>query len=268
MAVYNCCETVGRAVESIFDQTYQNWELVICDDASTDDTPLILADLVARSAGRVRLIRNDVNSKLSLSLNRCLAEAQGELIARMDGDDISAPNRFQLQVDHLAAHPEIDVVGTAMQRFDATGKHDVVTLPPEPTKYAMRAGVPFAHATIMMRRAAYESLGGYTVSERTVRGQDYDLWFRFFAAGFSGHNLPAPLYLVREDTSALKRRTLKVRWATFQTSIIGYSLLGFPRYWLARPAISLVKAFVPWQLAHVWRKYQARIALKSTTSSS
>jgi len=146
-----------------------------------------------------------------------------------------------------------------MQQFDENGPIQVVAKPENVDKFSMRTMVPFNHATIMTYRRVYETLGGYTVAKRTNRAQDYDLWFRFFAEGFQGHNLPETLYLVREDLNAIKRRTFKVRWNAFKTTRFGYRLLGFPKIWLIKEFfVMLFKSLVPYRIMYLYRKIQAK----------
>lgn len=267
MATFNCAHTLQDALDSIASQNYPYWDLIACDDASTDGSLRILESFAEAHPGKVTILRNDVNSKLAYSLNRCLSQAKGDYIARMDGDDLSRPGRFAAQVNALLAAPHHAVVGTAMQRFDEKGLKDVLRLPPTPTRESMRWGAPFAHATIMMRPEAYAALGGYTVSRRTERTEDLDLWFRFFHAGFTGQNLPEPFYLVREDTAAIKRRTLDVRWQGYQTTLYGYRLLGYPRRWYVRPTLELLKILIPSALIGTYRRWQHRRSLASSQTT-
>ncbi len=258
MAVYNAEKTLGEAIDSILNQTYKNFEFIICDDASTDGSYKILLDY-AKKDSRIIVIKNEKNSRLSFSLNHCLKYATGEYAARMDADDISVPERFEKQIEFLKSNPDIDLVGTAMQRFNEEGVIDVISKPEKLDKYYMRTGIPFNHATIMTYKRVYDAVEGYTVSERTKRAQDYDLWFRFFAAGFNGANLPEALYLVREDAAAIRRRTLKVRWNAIKTTYIGYKLLGFPIRWMLVPSIiGIIKGLVPYPLVDMYRKYQKK----------
>lgn len=256
MGVYNCADTLDEALESIANQTFPDWELVLCDDGSTDDTPAVLARWQERLPERVIVLRNERNSKLSYTLNRCLDAARGEYIARMDGDDVSVPYRLERQVAYLDAHPELDVVGTWMRRFNDTGPADVVSVPVVPDRWSLRGGVPFCHATIVARKDAFEKVGGYTVAPRAVRNEDLDLWFRFYAADLSGANLPEPLYLVREDLSAIRRRTTRARLNIFLTTVHGYRLLGYPLRWYVGPMLSLGKALVPASGAAAYRRLQ------------
>src|ERR1043165_9066720 len=113
MAVYNGEPFLAKAIDSILAQTYEDFELLVVDDGSTDATPDIVRSYGDR---RVRTVRNPRNIGLARSLNVGLAEARGALVARHDADDLSYPDRFRRQVEFLAAHPDVAVLGT---RFDS-----------------------------------------------------------------------------------------------------------------------------------------------------
>lgn len=268
MATYNCLDTLDEAIDSILAQTYDRWELIVCDDASSDGTYERLLEHAEREPDRIVVLRNAENSKLSFSLNRCLEVARGDLIARMDGDDVSVPTRLQEQVAYLQAHPEVHLVGTAMQRFDSSGLKDIVRREGAPGPASMRRTVPFFHATICCRREVYDRLGGYTVSTRTERGQDWDLWFRFLAQGFVGRNLRAPLYQVREDENAIRRRTLTVRLRAYRTTLIGFRLLGYPWHWYVPPTLELLKGLVPVGVVLWVRKLQHQRFMRATSDGA
>lgn len=257
MGIYNCEGTLSRAIDSIIAQTYTDWELILCDDASTDNTYKVAEKYRKKYPEKIILIKNEKNSRLSYSLNHCLKYATGKYVARMDGDDISLPMRFEKQVKYLQSHPDIDLVGAAMQRFNDEGLADILWPKEHPDKYVLRKGVTFQHATIMTYKYVYDKLGGYTVSERTKRSQDYDLWFRFYAEGFKGDNIIEPLYLVKEDMDAIKRRTFNNRLNIFKTTCYGFNLLGFPKWWLIQPAVDLViKSLIPSRVFYQYRKYE------------
>lgn len=262
MGIYNCEKTLPDAIGSIRNQTYSNWELILCDDASTDGT-YALAKAFADRDDRILLIRNETNRRLAYSLNHCLQYATGELVARMDGDDQCVPERLETQIAFLREHPELQLCGTAMQRFNEEGLHDVAYGVEHPDYYTLRTRIPYNHATILTYKAVYDALGGYTVAERTKRAQDYDLWFRFYHAGFAGDNLKEPLYLVREDDAAIRRRTFRVRWNAFKTTRYGFRLLKYPRVWIVRPFLSMmVKSLIPVWAMKQYRKLQANRAKK------
>ncbi len=245
MATYNCHETLARSIDSILCQTYQDWEFIICDDCSTDETYSLLAEYAHKYPEKLVILRNERNSKLSFSLNRCLEVARGEYIARMDGDDISLPERLAKQVAFLDAHPEYAVVACGMTPFDEHGKRAPRFNVEVPQPRNMLKGPPYAHATILMRKSAYDLVEGYTVSKRTVRSQDYDMWFRFFKAGLKGYNLQEALYEVLENEATYKRRKLRGQLYEVLTRLKGFRMLGFPAYLYVYAFKPVISAMIP-----------------------
>lgn len=243
MAVYNCEDTIEQSIDSVLAQTYTNWHMIICDDCSIDSTNRIISDYAEKYPEKFTIIRNNKNSKLAFSLNRCIELAEGEYSARMDGDDYVSPERFEKQVAYLKAHPEINLVSSWMQVFNDGGLGRVIKYKEFPDKTDLYRGPCFAHATVLMYTSVYKELGGYTVSPRTVRSQDYDLWFRFFAKGFKGANYQEVLYFVREDKKAFLRRKPKLYfWATV-TRWKGFRLVKMPiRYypWVLSPIVAML----------------------------
>ena len=243
MAAYNSEKTIAESIDSILNQTFSDWEFIICDDGSTDNTFRIIQDYADRYPGKFIAIQNERNSKLPYSLNHCLKYATGEYVARMDADDRSYPDRLEKQYNYLVSHPEIDVVGTGMTCFDGeriTGER----LPPkEPSPQIIGLGVPFFHATIMAKKAVYDALGGYSLKEYVLRCEDVDLWIRFFARGFQGANLQEPLYYVREDMAASQRRNFKNATNAAKTLFYGFKENGYPAkqyLYIAKPIISVL----------------------------
>lgn len=259
MGIYNCAETLGEAIDSIMTQTYVNWELIMCDDCSTDNTFEIAQEYMSKYPDKIILLKNETNSKLAYTLNHCLNYATGTYVARMDADDISIPERFEKQVCFLKNNPEIDLVGTAMQRFDGKELADIYYPPQNPNYYTLKNEIPFCHATIMTKRLVYERLNGYTVCDRTVRCEDYDFWFKFYKAGFNGKNLAQPLYMVRENKEAIRRRTAKTRFDALKTTWLGFKLLKYPKSWLIKPTIvCIIKMLTPYKAIDFYRAWQAK----------
>ena len=257
MGIYNCEKTLGEAIDSILSQTYTNWELIMCDDGSTDGTFEIAKSYQKKYPDKIILLKNEQNMKLSYALNRCLEAATGELIARMDGDDRSRPERFFKQAAFLMEHPAYQLVGTDMQCYDETGYHGIRHAAQHPNRMTIRRTIPFFHATIMTYKSVYDTLGGYTVGKRAERIEDVELWFRFFQHGFSGDNIPEVLYDVCENYDSIKRRTIQERMNSFRTLAWGYRLLGFPRRWLIKPAIlAAAKSLVPFSVIRWIRQHQ------------
>jgi len=148
------------------------------DDGSTDNTWQILQSY-ATSEPRIVLVRNETNVGVAGSLNRGLGLARGPYIARMDADDISLPERLATQVVFLDEHPEIGVVGCAVQIIDARGSLMKVVRHPTmhgPLLWALCFYTPIAHPTAVFRRAVVERVGGY--DDALLANQDRDLWQR------------------------------------------------------------------------------------------
>lgn len=261
MAVYNCVSTVGESIESILGQTYKNIEFIICDDGSSDGTYEVVKAYREAYPDKIILLKNGENRRLAFSLNRCLEYVTGKYVARMDGDDISESGRLEKQVEYLRVHPEVQLVGTAMKRFSDKGTTDIVHTVVHPDRRTLRKRLPFYHATIMTYKSVYEKLGGYTVSPKITRTEDYELWFRFYREGFAGDNIDEPLYLVREDEKAIRRRTAVLRWEGFGVTRRGFRMLGYPKIWLIRAFfVALLKCLIPFKL-YVW--YRARQVRKN-----
>lgn len=261
MAVYNCEKTISKAIDSILAQTYTNWVFVICNDGSTDGTWAIVQDYAARYPDKFILLENDRNRKLPYSLNHCLQHVETELVARMDGDDWSTPDRFETQVAYLKAHPECDLVGTGVAVSDGERQMASIIKTPFPTKKTMLRENAFSHATILTYKRVYDALGGYSLDPTVLRVEDVDLWCRFLAAGFQGHNLPDELYFILEDTGAVRRRTFQARLNSARTRSRGYKLMGFTGITCLLPYIHVLKAFVPvalYQKLHLWKLRHGR----------
>lgn len=227
MGIYNCADTLAEALDSILAQTYTDWEMIMCDDASTDNTAAIARQYADRY-NNFLLIRNEHNLGLAATLNHCLEYAESEFIARMDGDDLSLPERFERQVAFLDAHPEYALVSCGMINFDETGDWGRQILKAAPEKRDFIFGSPFCHAPVLMRREALNKVGNYTVRKELRRGQDYWLWHKFYMAGYKGYNLQEAYYKMRDDQNAVHRRKFstycdgaKMKWQILAD-------LGFP----------------------------------------
>lgn len=211
MGIYNCAGTLRPAIDSILNQTEQDFELVLCDDGSVDDTCAIAKEYQEKYPDKVVLLQNKKNLGLNITLNRCLAAAKGDYIARMDGDDLCDPTRFEKELAVLAAHPEVAFVGTQVRMFDERGVWGQTSHPQFPEKKDFAHGNPFSHGSCMVRRSAYEAMGGYSEDPQVVRVEDFYLWMRMYEAGMRGMNLPEPLYDLRDDLNAVCRRRMAAR---------------------------------------------------------
>lgn len=234
MGAYNCEATIRKSIESILQQTYDNWEFVICDDGSKDETWEIL-ESYQKEDDRFVLLKNEQNQGLTYTLNKCLNYAQGEFCARMDADDVCNPYRLEKQVEFLKKNSQYAFVSTPMIRFNEDGIYAKRTLQKgySPSKNHFVKGSPFCHAPVMIRRVAYMQVNGYRDIPQTRGVEDYDLWFRLYEQNLRGYILPEPLYSMFDGIGATKRRTWKRRkneaWVRWQ----GYKMLHIPKvYWI------------------------------------
>lgn len=229
MGIYNCERTLAEAIDSIINQTFKDWELIICDDGSSDKSYSIAEKYRDSYKEKIVLISNPYNCGLNITLNNCLSLAKGQYIARMDGDDISLPTRFQEEVNFLDEHPEYAIVSTPMVYFDEQGDFKTGSQSGEPSINNFAKGTQFCHAACMVRREAYLAVNGYSVDKTSLRVEDWDLWIRMYEKGFRGFNIPKPLYKMRDDRTAYKRRQFKYRINDSRVSASAVKKLHLPK---------------------------------------
>lgn len=173
MAVYNGERYLRQSIDSILNQTYQNWELILINDASTDSTAQILASYHDE---RIRVLTNPVNLKLPASLNKGIREARGTYILRMDADDICRPDRFQKQVEYLRRHPDTAMYwGLGFLYSDGVIRPSLTSfsLRHDRLKALLLFFCPVYHNDVIMRRELFEKFQyqpEFTISE------DWQLW--------------------------------------------------------------------------------------------
>ena len=232
MGIYNCATTLSEALDSLYAQTYQDFKIILCEDGSTDNTYEVAKQYADRH-DNIILVRNERNMGLNYTLNHCLKYADTEYCARMDGDDLCTPDRFEKQIKFLDEHPEYAITSGPMIHFDERGEFMRGKVEEgEPYKDVFNYGSPFCHAPCLVRTEAYKAVGGYTVDTKLLRMEDYNLWMKMYVAGFRGYNLPDYLYMMRDDKNAIKRRTLRARLNGINAHWIAYNKLNlsFPLF--------------------------------------
>ena len=239
MGIYNNTDTLRSAVNSILAQTFERWELIMCDDRSTDES-YALACSIASQDNRIRVIRNEQNVGCNLVLNRCIEEARGRYIAIMDSDDWSHPQRLEKQVKILDSNPQYAIVGSAVTHFDENGEYMTLhnAIRPQPTDFT--TSIPHAHPSCMMRRRVALEAGLYKKDPRMQRVEDYYFLASIYALGYRGYNIPEALIKYRDDNRAYARRTWHNRLNEVYTYRKAYRLLKLPFYYyplLLRPIL-------------------------------
>ena len=197
LPVFNGERYVGEALESVLAQSFQDFEVVVIDDGSTDGTP----DILRRYAGedpRVRVFRQP-NRGLIAALNRGLALCRAPFVARMDADDIALPRRLELQVEVLESEPALAAVGGQAVYVDdqgrVIGQEPGIPVGEAEVEQAALVACPMLHPTVTFRKEAVEAVGGYP--EDAVHAEDYALWARLLEAGYRLRNLAEVLVKVR-----------------------------------------------------------------------
>jgi glycosyltransferase involved in cell wall biosynthesis len=224
MPAFNAAEFLDEAVCSILDQTFRDFEFIIVDDGSSDNTAVILQKYV-NADSRVKIIRQ-ANEGMIPALNRGCRLAHGRFIARMDADDISLPQRIERQVEFLERHPEIGILGTWARRIDETGSivGDWCLSPnPKVLKWSHFFHVCVIHPTVMMRREVLEKLNFYRPD--ATHAEDRDLWLRASAiTEFS--NVPEILLKFRIWGKSTSRR-LGREYRETQTKLLALFISEF-----------------------------------------
>lgn len=229
MGIYNCASTLPEAIDSVIAQTYMDWELILCDDGSTDDTYAVAESYRLRFPEKIILLKNDRNMGLNYTLNHCLEHASGRYIARMDGDDVSLPQRFEKELEALEADPGIAVVSSSMIYFDENGDFGHGGIGYEyPQKEMLVHGPVHCHAPCMIRGDVMRAVGGYTVDRNLLRVEDWHLWLKIYSSGYQGKNISQALYKMRDDRNAANRRKFRYRLNEAYMSALAVRTLALP----------------------------------------
>lgn len=239
MGVYNQAGSLPRALASIRGQSFDDWELVVVDDGSTDGTWAILKEM-AETDHRVVIERNKRNVGLAATLNRCIEFAEGEFLARHDGDDYSLPDRLNKQVRFLECHPDTTVVGThAFLYREGSAPWGALRYPEIPLRRDWVKGPMVAHPTVMMRKKDIVHLGGYNPAARRL--QDYELWLKLLENGHTIRNIPETLYSLHWDLSDYGRRRFRYRLQDSRLKLRAVRSLGLSAVnyiYLAKPIVA------------------------------
>ncbi len=209
MPVYNAQPYLAEAIESILNQSLSDFEFLILDDGSTDRSLKILQRYAAQDP-RIHLTHR-ANGGYVSALNALLHQATGELIARMDADDMALPERFALQAAFLQAHPEVVCLGGAQDWIDAAGRvllhHPEAEQDAEIQQLALSGQTPINHPSAMMRRAALLQVGGY--DEALCPAEDLDLWLKLGEIGQLANLRDTVLQYRQHSGSVSERRQLE-----------------------------------------------------------
>lgn len=214
---YNAMPYLREALESIIHQTYTNLEILCINDGSADETGEILEEYAAADK-RITVIHNETNIKLIRSLNKGIALANGEYIARMDSDDIAHPERIQEEINVLLADSQLDLVATNVIRIDETGKiirkkvirqHSSIGC-----QFASLFYGPIYHATLLARKKLFEQFK-FLEEPYALHTEDYELFSRMLRSGVKMKNIDKHLYFVRKNKKSVSQLYSNIQDANF-----------------------------------------------------
>ncbi|HEX7294154.1 MAG TPA: glycosyltransferase family 2 protein [Pyrinomonadaceae bacterium] len=238
MPVHNALPFLEASIGSILNQSFQDFEFVILNDASTDGSEAILRKW-EKLDPRIRVIESSQKLGLAGSSNRIVSASKAQIVARMDADDISHPDRLRRQLDILERHPDVVALGTLCDGIDASGKR---TRPADRWRIVRRSRyIPFPHGSAMFRRKAFDAVGGYRKDFEP--GEDQDLFFRMTSVG-RVVTLPDVLYHFRyhtNNTTVLSgaRGAIHSNGNGHNSDLLSLYMLGAMRLWSGQhPAIS------------------------------
>lgn len=208
MPAYNAQRFITQAIDSILSQTFKNFELIIVNDCSTDNTINIVRSFVRKDA-RVKIINNKNRLNIAASLNKGISKASSNIIARMDADDISLPNRLELQFKLINSSKNIAVVGADIIVMDVDERELIIRNYPnsnENLKACLFKYSPFAHPVVCFKKNVIDSVGGYNPLYSPT--EDLDLWFRL-GSRYKFASIKKPLLKYRLYDNSTSHHSLK-----------------------------------------------------------
>ncbi len=231
MSVYlkEKAEYLQQAMNSIWEQTIPTDDFVlVCDGPLTPELDAAIDNMLANHPETLHVVRLEKNGGLGNALNAGIKECRHELVARMDSDDISMPDRCEKQLAVFREHPEVSVVSGIVEEFTVSPDQiEARRIPPETQNEILlfaKQRNPFNHPCVMYRKNAVESAGGY---QDFYLLEDYYLWIRMLQKGFIGFNLQQPLLWMRAGSEMYKRRA-GWKYAKSQKALFKYMrTIGF-----------------------------------------
>lgn len=255
-------EYLRNSIQSIFNQTIPtNDFVVICDGELTIELNNVLADMQQLFGNRLHVIQLDNNVGLGNALNEGLKYCKNELVARMDSDDISRPNRCEKQLQLFDSHPNLDIISGTVEEFSKSIENvETSRVLPETNEeiieFAKKRN-PFNHPCVMYKKTAVETAGGY---QELYLLEDYFLWIRMLANGSQGYNIQEPLLWMRGGRELYKRRS-GLKYARSQKKLFRYmSDIGFitKEQFLKNSSLRICSSLAPNRLREMMFKRYVR----------
>ena len=207
--VYNAARYIDTCLHSLLNQSYQDFEILICDDQSQDES---WAKLETYQDPRIKIFKNEENEGVVFTRNRLLDQARGDFLTFQDADDYAHPDRLSRQVTWLNEHPDTDACGTQFIKVDNEGNElfkSGIPTDQSSIREALPEAFHFCCASVMVRRSIYDEIGGYHPYFARVNDEDL-YWIAFFTVKFSLVNLEDHLYFYRYNPQSLTKNVINI----------------------------------------------------------
>lgn len=258
MGAYNCEATIAKSIESIINQSFVDWEFIICDDGSIDNSYNI-AKYYEKKDSRIKVIKNDINKGLAYSLNRCIDISCGEYIARQDSDDYSHERRLEEELNFLKKNNEYGFVSTGAYLFDNDGIWgERNTKSYSPTKIELAKTNVFIHPTILAKKEIINSVKNYSVEKYTYRTEDYDLWFKIYSKNIKGYIMSDKLHYFREDRNSFSRKKFKYRLDEVKVRLNGYRNMNIEKKYYVLAFKPILIGIIPKNILRLYHRSKAK----------
>lgn len=259
---YNNENDVIKCINSILEQSFVDFEIIIVDDDSQDQTYNQIKIRFGNHP-QVKIFKNDSNKKAAYTRNRAIEESRGKYIAVQDADDYSHILRLEKQVRFLEENPKYQFVGSNTISIDNGVIWKKTHFKKEPLlQDFMIGGFPFIHGSIMFRKETLTEVGGYRVAKETERGQDSDLLLRLYLNGYKGYNLKDYLYYYEENLDTVKKRNFKQRYNAVKSKMKYFPWKKLSFIEKIKIIRTLIVGLVPSTLWYKFMKIRARKSLK------
>ncbi len=252
MSVYNDEKFVGQSIQGVLNSTFKDFEFIICNDCSTDNTEEVIKSFKDE---RIVYVKNEINLKAAGGANRGLSLAKGEYVMRIDSDDITMPDRMQKQVDFLDSHPDVALVGGWAQAIDNEGNPVYQMTCPEKVEIKnIFKNKSFIQPSIMVRKSVFDELNGYRAIKITRRAEDFDLFCRIYQKGYRGENLQENVIYYREDYESYKKRKFRYRIDIYKLMIYWIKELKLPFKYRFYALKTLLVGLIPKKILYSIKK--------------
>lgn len=233
MGTMNSSSRIEKTIDSLINQSIEDWELIVVDDGSSDNTFEILENYAMRDS-RIHCLQNKKNLKLAKTLNIAIKQVNSPYLVRIDDDDLCESDRLIKQLEFLDNNKEYAVCGSWANLIEDGEKWGIRQIIERPKKLDIFRGKNFIHPSVMMRTSVIKEIGGYNESHVYDGCEDYELWCRLYKNGYKGYNLQESLILYSEGKSAYKKRskvrrirTLRANWIQKKELMIGIEGYAF-----------------------------------------